>query len=196
MRHDRDMHLDPFHLATSVWILVGIYWAASGIRVKRAVRSQGRNSRAVHIGLMALALLLMFEPYTSIGPLAVRFVRAEGWLPWVGFALTAAGCAFAIWARARLGGNWSGVVTLKQGHELVRSGPYALVRHPIYAGFLAGLLGTALVIGEVRALLALAIAFVAWFDKTRLEERFLVDQFDGEYVEYSRSVKRLIPFLL
>jgi protein-S-isoprenylcysteine O-methyltransferase Ste14 len=190
------MHLDPFHLTTSLWILVGIYWAASGIRVKPVARSQGRSSRAVHIGVMAVAFLLIFEPYTSIGPLAVRFVPAEGWLPWFGFALTAAGCAFAVWARALLGGNWSAAVTLKRGHKLVRSGPYALVRHPIYAGFLAGLLGTAVVIGEVRALLALAIAFLAWFDKTRVEERFMLDQFDGEYVEYSRSVKRLIPFLL
>jgi len=145
---------------------------------------------------MVVASMLMFKPYTAVGPLAARFAPAVGWLPWFGFALTAAGCAFGVWARALLGGNWSAQVTLKQGHELVRSGPYALIRHPIYAGFLAGLLGTALVIGEMRALLAFAIALVAWFDKTRLEERFLLDKFDGAYVEYIRSVKRFIPFVL
>jgi len=145
---------------------------------------------------MAVAFALVFEPRASIGPLAARFLPAEPWLPWLGLALTAAGCGFAIWARALLGGNWSAVVTLKHGHELIRGGPYALVRHPIYSGFLTGLLGEALVIGELRALLALLIAFVAWLDKTRLEERFLLDQFDGAYAEYSHSVKRLIPFLL
>jgi protein-S-isoprenylcysteine O-methyltransferase Ste14 len=94
-----------------------------------------------------------------------------------------------------LGSNWSGTVTVKQNHELIRSGPYAIVRHPIYSGFLLGLLGTALSVGEARGLIALALAFVGWFVKARVEEQFMVEQFNGDYVRYIRDVKRLIPFV-
>jgi protein-S-isoprenylcysteine O-methyltransferase Ste14 len=95
-----------------------------------------------------------------------------------------------------LGSNWSGTVTVKQNHELVQSGPYAIVRHPIYSGFLLGALGTALSVGEARGLIALALAFVGWVAKTRVEEQFMVEQFNGDYVRYRREVKRLIPFVL
>jgi protein-S-isoprenylcysteine O-methyltransferase Ste14 len=190
------MQLDALRLATSAWILVGIYWVASGIRVKPVARKERSSSRAAHIAIMVAVWVLLFNPGASVGPLATRFVPGENWIHWLGLALTILGCGFAVWGRALLGGNWSATVTLKQGHELVRRGPYALVRHPIYAGLLAGVLGTALIIGEVRALLAFVVAFAGWYDKAAREERFLLDRFDGDYVEYSRSVKRLIPFLL
>ncbi len=87
-------------------------------------------------------------------------------------------------------------MTVKEKHELVQNGPYTIVRHPIYTGLLVAVFGTALVVGEVRALIALVIAFAGFFQKTRREEQFMVDQFDGDYVQYRRSVKRLIPFVL
>ena len=71
---------------------------------------------------------------------------------WIGLALLCAGLAFAVWARVELGRNWSGSVTVKEGHELIRSGPYAYVRHPIYTGLIAALIGTAVIIGTLRAL--------------------------------------------
>lgn len=190
------MHLDPLRLGTSAWILAGLYWVASGLSVKPAARSESTGSRAAHVVVMILACVLLFSSRASLGLLGARFIPDENWIQWMGLALTAAGCTFAVWGRALLGANWSATVALKQGHELVRSGPYALVRHPIYAGFLAAVLGTALIVGEMRALLALVIAFAAWLEKARREERFLLHQFDGDYVEYSRSVKRLIPFIL
>ena len=190
------VQLDALRLAASVWILVGVYWIASGLHVKPIARKERSSLRAAHIAVMALAFVLIFNARASIGPLAGRFVPGENWIRWLGCALAVLGCAFAVWSRVLLGANWSGSVTLKQGHELVRSGPYALVRHPIYAGLLAGLFGTALIVGEVRALLGSLIAFIAWYDKALREERFLMDRFNGAYLEYSRSVKRLIPFLL
>jgi protein-S-isoprenylcysteine O-methyltransferase Ste14 len=97
--------------------------------------------------------------------------------------------------RALLGSNWSATVTVKQHHELIRRGPYAIVRHPIYSGFLLGVLGTALALGEVRGLVALALAFAGWYLKARNEEQFLVEQFGDAYVGYRRNVKQLIPFV-
>ena len=108
--------------------------------------------------------------------------------------LVAAGLAFTVWARVHLGGNWSGSVTEKEGHELVRSGPYALVRHPIYAGLLVALLGSAVACGELRAVLGLGVVAAAFTRKLRIEERFMRERFPEEYPRYCAQVPALIPF--
>jgi protein-S-isoprenylcysteine O-methyltransferase Ste14 len=143
-----------------------------------------------------VACVLLFSRWARVGVLGARLLPASDGTAWAGLCLTAAGCAFAVWARACLGANWSATVTRKQNHELVRGGPYAVVRHPIYAGLLLAVLGTALALGEVRGLAALALAFVGWFTKARTEERFLAEEFGDAYARYRREVKRLIPFVL
>jgi protein-S-isoprenylcysteine O-methyltransferase Ste14 len=179
-----------------VWMLVGIYWAVGALRSKPVARRQNRRARMFHRTLMAAVLLLLFSNWTRIGVLGVRLLPEDSWIGWAGFCCTVAGCAFAVWARTLLGSNWSSTVTVKENHELIRWGPYAIVRHPIYAGLLLGILGTALALGEVRGLLAFALAFAAWSRKARAEEAFLVEQFGGAYICYRREVKQLIPFVL
>jgi protein-S-isoprenylcysteine O-methyltransferase Ste14 len=190
------MHLDPSRLADSALILLGIYWVYTSIAVKPVARREPPISRALRVAVMLVASWLLFSSHASVGLLAYPFVPASPWIGWTGFALTAAGCGFAAWGRAFLGTNWSAAVTLKQHHELVRTGPYAVVRHPMYAGLLLAVFGVALEVRELRALVAVAIAFVVWLQKIRREEQFLLHQFAGDYVRYSRSVKRLIPFIL
>jgi len=99
-----------------------------------------------------------------------------------------------VWARVFLGANWSATVTIKQDHEIIRSGPYALVRHPIYSGLLLGMLGTAIAIGEMRGLVGLV--FLGWWLKLQTEEQFLVEQFGTQYLKYRQETKALIPFVL
>src|SRR5262249_13239381 len=110
--------------------------------------------------------------------------------------LTLAGIGFSIWARLFLGRNWSGRVTIKEQHELIQSGPYSIVRHPIYSGFLLAILGTALVQGHLRSLLALPLAALGWSLKLRLEESFMAHQFGSAYLDYKRRVKALVPFVV
>ena len=86
---------------------------------------------------------------------------SAGWF-WLGLALVVLGLAFSVAARVWLGGNWSSMVTLKQDHELIRSGPYRWVRHPIYTGLLLAILGSAIALGEWRGLIALALVTVAF----------------------------------
>ena len=105
------------------------------------------------------------------------------------------GIAFSIWARLQLGGNWSGAVTIKEGHTLVCRGPYTIVRHPIYSGLLLALLGVALIVGEVRCLLGVGVLFLSFWLKSRMEERFMLEQFDGDYRHYQQKVKALIPYV-
>ena len=121
------MVLDALHCITGVWTLVGIYWLLSALQSKPAVRRQNRLSRVVHLTIMAAALVLLFNSWTRIGVLGTRLFPEDDWIGWTGFAITVAGCAFAVWARAMLGANWSAAITLKQNHELVRNGPYAVV---------------------------------------------------------------------
>ena len=111
-----------------------------------------------------------------------------------GAVLVAAGLGFSIWARRHLGRNWSVSVVVKEDHTLVRSGPYARVRHPIYTGILLALVGTVVAIGEWRGLAALALALLAFAWKSRAEEERMRETFP-EYEQYRRETASLIPFV-
>jgi protein-S-isoprenylcysteine O-methyltransferase Ste14 len=185
---------DVHRYINATWILVGIYWAAASIRSKATVRQERYATRVLYVAVMGAAIDLLFGS-PRFGALGIRLHPTGVRIAWTGLGLVIAGAAIAVWARALLGSNWSGTVTLKRGHELVRRWPYALVRHPIYSGLLLGVLGTALALGELRVLVAFAVAFIGWGIKSATEERFLVDQFDGSYVRYRAEVKRLIPFV-
>jgi protein-S-isoprenylcysteine O-methyltransferase Ste14 len=95
-----------------------------------------------------------------------------------------------------LGTNWSGTVTIKQDHELITGGPYRFVRHPIYSGLLLAFIGTALARGEWRGVLAVALTFVAFWRKLRIEEQWMRQQFGVAYEEYARRVAALAPHIL
>jgi protein-S-isoprenylcysteine O-methyltransferase Ste14 len=187
--------LSAYPYIVGLWVAVGIVWLISAFASKRATRTQSVGRRVAHVAFMGLAFSLLFKENLGIGPLAWRAVPESSALQWAGFVLTAPGLAFAVWARLLLGGNWSASVTIKHDHRLVRTGPYAIVRHPIYTGGLLGMLGTALVVGEVRGFLAVALAFIGWRSKSRVEEAFMIEQFGAEYARYQREVKALIPFV-
>ena len=107
--------------------------------------------------------------------------------------LTAAGVAVAFWARWHLGTNWSGVVTLKEGHELIRTGPYRRIRHPIYTGILLALFGTMLEIREVRGLIAVAIVWISFYVKARREDSFLAQEFGERFREHAQHTGMFLP---
>ena len=116
-------------------------------------------------------------------------------LYWIGTILVGVGLMFSIWARRHLGMNWSATITLKEGHVLVRSGPYRWVRHPIYTGLLLALLGTALSRNDWCALLGFALVTAALVRKLSIEERWMLSAFEDEYRQYKAHVPALIPFL-
>jgi protein-S-isoprenylcysteine O-methyltransferase Ste14 len=111
----------------------------------------------------------------------------------IGSALTIIGLAFALWARFYLGSNWSAYITLELDHKLIRTGPYAIVRHPIYAGFMTALIGSVLNFGHMRSFIAAVMVILAWTYKSGLEETFMRDHFGIEYDQYCHDVKRFIP---
>jgi protein-S-isoprenylcysteine O-methyltransferase Ste14 len=180
----------------ALWVIWLAYWTVSAVGGKETVRRETRLSRLGHGGPMLAGALLLGGPYVFARVLDQRFHAFSFTWFLVGVALTAIGIAFSITARAWLGGNWSGTVTLKQGHELIRNGPYALVRHPIYTGMLLALFGTALVIDRWRALIGFVILAAGLLYKMRVEERFMAEQFGDAYARYRAEVPALIPFLV
>ncbi|HMF74045.1 MAG TPA: isoprenylcysteine carboxylmethyltransferase family protein [Bryobacteraceae bacterium] len=177
------------------WMVFLLVWLLASFSSKSDARRQSSGSRLQQALPVLLAYFLLFNRGVAIGPLGLRFVPAEPFWWILGAVLTLAGILIAFWARFFLGRNWSATVTVKQDHELVRSGPYAIVRHPIYSGLLLSILGTALFVGEVRGLLALLLALLGWKWKSLQEESFMQEQFGESYSIYRRQVKALIPFV-
>jgi protein-S-isoprenylcysteine O-methyltransferase Ste14 len=178
----------------ALWLAWCAYWLISARNVKVTRRRESPGSRALHIGPMFFAAVLMAVPQLPIGWLNGRFVPATAPIHALGVILVAAGLGFAVWARVHLGRNWSGDITLKQEHELVRSGPYALARHPIYSGMLVAMLGTAIAIGQWRGLVAFAFFAAAVLRRVSVEERWMGEIFPDAYARYRREVPALIPF--
>ena len=110
-----------------------------------------------------------------------------------GLALTAFGIALSIWARLTLGANWSGIVTLKKDHELIRAGLYRWIRHPIYTGILVAMIGTALIKGHLPGWLGFAVILVTFYFKARREERFLRQEFGLGFDEHMRNTGMFLP---
>src|SRR5215471_7528908 len=182
-------------LITWLWIFMLVVWALGAIWTKPSARRQTITSRLFHTALAVLAAMVGVNRRFAYGWLMRPFVPAIPVIVYVGAALVASGIGFAVWARLVLGRNWSGTVTVKQEHTLVRQGPYVIVRHPIYTGLLAAGLGTAIAYGQIRGLIAVALFLLLFILKIRIEERFMREQFGDDYRIYQEQVKALIPFV-
>jgi protein-S-isoprenylcysteine O-methyltransferase len=188
------MQLNLYQLAFWLWMATFAVWAVTSITAKQTIGSYSDWQSRVAVWIVALSWWLLFDRDFK-GLLGWRFLQTTAIATYAGLALTVLGLALAVWARFFLGGNWSTLVELKRDHQLIRGGPYAIVRHPIYTGFMLASLGTALMQGELHALLAFALITTVWTYKSRLEEAFLVKQFGAEYHQYRNRVKGLIPFI-
>jgi protein-S-isoprenylcysteine O-methyltransferase Ste14 len=143
--------------------------------------------------LLNAALILLFWPAPGLTgwflPMSFHFLVA------VGASVPAAFVLLAIWARRHLGLNWSAELRIASDHQLVRTGPYRILRHPIYTAMLGMFLGTAIASNQYHALVGLALLVVAYVRKTRLEEQILLQTFGGDYEAYRRDTWSLAPLL-
>jgi protein-S-isoprenylcysteine O-methyltransferase Ste14 len=186
---------NPGVAETALWLAWLAYWGIAARGAARAEWEESRVSRLAHVVPLCAAALLLSVGAARLGPLNARWLPETAACAWAGVAVTAAGLAFSVWARVHLGRNWSAEVQLKEGHRLIRGGPYTLARHPIYTGVLGGFLGAAIAVGELRGLAAFALAFAAFWIKSRREEALMIGRFGAEYEAYRREVKALIPFV-
>lgn len=183
----------PRQWIDALWLLFGLYWFLSALKRKKTKQRETWLQRFGYTLPLALTFYLLYQPQPLYRWLGGRIFPATPAAEWAGVLLAAAGIAVAFWARWHLGANWSGTVTLKEGHELIRTGPYRAIRHPIYTGILLALLGTAVTIGEVRGLLGLVVAWLSFCIKARREEAFLSQEFGPGFAEHKRLTGMFLP---
>jgi len=182
-------------LVPALWLVWLAYWVIAARGAKETVREESAASRASHYVPLIIGGLLIGMPHILGPALEQRFHAHTFRWYLVGLALVAIGLGFAALARAWLGRNWSAAVTVKDRHELVRGGPYALVRHPIYAGMLLALFGTVLTVDRWRALIGFALTTAGLVRKLVVEERFMAAEFGEAHARYRAEVKALVPFV-
>jgi protein-S-isoprenylcysteine O-methyltransferase Ste14 len=179
-----------------VWIAFLVYWNIKAVGAKTTQRLEPLVSRILRLLAYLIAIILLSVPRIPLPWLYVQLWPFSYWSFWLGAAVTVAGLLFAVWAREHLGRNWSRSVTIKQGHELITTGPYSVVRHPIYTGTLTGFLGMAVAVSQVRGFLAFALIFLVLWIKLRMEEEWMRSQFGETYATYARQTAALVPNLL
>jgi len=184
------------YLFPAMWLGYLAYWWAKSTNVKSTERREPVLSRLIRFVSIVCALALLWLPSIPFQWLEERFLPLGPLCFWIGSVITAGGLLFSVWARRRLGRNWSQAVTVKEDHELITNGPYGLVRHPIYAGLLLAFVGTAVALGEWRGLLAVALVSGVLWRKLRLEEKWMRARFGDSYEAYSRRVAALVPYIL
>lgn len=187
--------LTSWDIVAGLWIAWLVYWFVGALRVRKNERGESGGQRFQTALVLGVGAYLIFAPSTPLGPLNARFVPDAVALRVVALGMVVAGLAITVWARRHIGQFWSARVMLKEGHELIQTGPYARVRHPIYSGVFLALLGTALFVGEWRALLGALIVLIAHWQKARREEALLEGQFGEVYREYCERTGALLPRL-
>ena len=177
-------------LAGGIWAGFFVFWTLTAKPKGEVQRQESAQSRGTHRLLMNLGLLLLFVP---IPLLRQSFLPPNSWHVIAGLGVMVVATLFHIWARLHLGKNWSSQVMIKVDHQLIRTGPYRLIRHPIYTAILGLGFGTALVSARVTSLLGAGLIAAAYVRKLLLEEEGLADTFGEEWNAYRKASWRLIP---
>jgi protein-S-isoprenylcysteine O-methyltransferase Ste14 len=170
------------------WASFWIYWLVAAFSMKRGRVAWSRELRIRAVILVIVIILI------RLGTFRGRSVNTDPWRAGVGLVVLALGLGFAIWARLHIGRNWGTPMTQKDDPELVTSGPYQLVRHPIYSGILLAGVGTATALSWWW-LVAIGLAAVYFGYSAIVEERFLTERFPETYPDYRRSTKMLLPLV-
>jgi protein-S-isoprenylcysteine O-methyltransferase Ste14 len=170
------------------WAAFWLYWFAAAFSIKRGRIPWSSHLRIRAVLVVIVILLVRARVFRGHG------VNTDPWRAAVGLLLFAAGLAFAVWARVHIGRNWGGPMTQKDEPELVTTGPYHLVRHPIYSGILTAAVGTAVALSWTW-LIAVGLAGVYFIYSATVEERYLSERLPNTYPAYKRTTKMLVPFI-
>jgi protein-S-isoprenylcysteine O-methyltransferase Ste14 len=181
--------MSPVELVFAIgWGAFWLYWLVAAFSTKRGHIPWSRELR-IRAVIVVIAILLL-----RLGAFRGHGVDTDPWRAGLGLVLFAVGLGFAIWARIHIGRNWGTPMTQKDDPELVTSGPYHLVRHPIYSGILAAGIGTAVALSWLW-LVAVGLAGVYFLYSATVEERYLTEEFPDNYPAYKRSTRMLVPFI-
>jgi protein-S-isoprenylcysteine O-methyltransferase Ste14 len=179
--------------SAAIWLVMIVYWNSSVRKIRPVVKAEDAKSIARRQLLLNLAILMLFVPVPG---LTRQFLAPTRAAVAAGFTVQAGSALFYFWTKRYLGRFWSSAVAIMKDHQLVRTGPYRLIRHPLYTGMLGMFFGTAIVSGQYHALIGAALGVFVYWGKIRIEERALSEAFGAEYNDYKRHSSALIPWLL
>src|ERR1700691_4853549 len=172
------------YLIEGPWIVFVAYWAVGALKTRRTERKESFASRYGILLLEIIGFVLLFSDDAEIGVLGHRVIHRTYALAVTGVALTWAGIALALWARWHLGQYWSARITIKEDHKLIRTGPYARLRHPIYSALDLAAIGSALAIGRWRCIVGVCVIIVGFWIKAKREEAMLGAHFRSDFEEH------------
>jgi protein-S-isoprenylcysteine O-methyltransferase Ste14 len=185
---------DGFRLLVEVpWIVFVIYWIIGATRTRATREKESFGSRYAVLTVEVVGFVLIFSDSTGIGFLGTRFMPRTWTSAIGGVILTWAGIGLAIWARHHLAEYWSARVTIKEDHQLIRSGPYTHLRHPIYSGIVLATIGSAFVIDQWRCVFGVLLVLTGYCLKARKEEAMLSQQFGEAFREHQKHTGFLLP---
>lgn len=184
---------EAFQISSKIWFVWAILWLLMATWSKPSKRREFPWQRLEHIIPMVAGFLLIYDRNFAWKFLGNRIIPENDVVTIFGLGLTLGGLIFAVWARIALGANWSGTVTIKSGHNLIRRGPYKWIRHPIYTGLLASFVGTVLLQGEVRSFLGFVMVLLALYRKAKREEKFLSEEFGEGFTEHAKHTGMFLP---
>jgi protein-S-isoprenylcysteine O-methyltransferase len=183
-------------IISACWGAFMVVWVLAALFTKRTVYHEGAARRLLYVIPIVLGVYLVFNGRRILRPFNFDIIPQTEAVLVAAAILCLCGLGFSFWARAVLGRNWSGTVTLKENHELIVRGPYRLVRHPIYTGLLAMLVASAIEQGRIAGMIGLVLVFISFWIKSSTEEEVMGKQFPDQYAAYRERVKRIIPFVL
>ena len=184
-----------FRICGRAWAIWALYWLAMSVVSKRTRRRESPRQRLEHIIPAVIGFLLLFNDDFRWRSLARVIFPDVPALMLACVMVTVLGLLFSVWARLALGSNWSGSVTIKDDHKLIRRGPSRFIRHPIYTGMLAALRGTAVTQQQLSGLLGFVIILFALYRKALREESFLSEEFGGAFAEHRQHTGMFLPRL-
>jgi protein-S-isoprenylcysteine O-methyltransferase Ste14 len=179
--------------SAAIWIVMMVYWNISAKNIRPAAKVEDAKSTQRRQLILNLAILMLFVPVPG---LTRQFLLPTHAAVATGFTVQVGSALFYFWTKRYLGRFWSSAVAIMKDHQLVRTGPYRLIRHPLYTGMLGMFAGTAIVSGQYHALIGAGLGVFAYWGKIRIEERALRENFGAEYEDYKRHSRALIPWLL
>ena len=180
------------------WLIVLTYWFISGFTTKKVKSQEPILKRFLFYWLPLIIAGLLLGPTEWFMGMVIRenFVEHTNFVGTIGLTFCLLGAVVACWSRYKLGRNWSLSVQKKENHELIQSGFYKIVRHPIYTGFLLLFIGNTIIVGDYRGIISVLIVFMSFWFKLTKEEKLLTENFGNQYIEYRKRTKALIPYIL